>query len=43
LVIGVITGLSLAFLPYQWVNCLTFGLLMVILVLRPQGLFQSEV
>lgn len=43
LIIGIITGLSLAFLPYQWVNCLTFGLLMVILVLRPQGLFQSEV
>jgi len=41
--IGVITGLSLAFLPYQWVNLVTFGLLMVILVLRPQGLFQSEV
>lgn len=43
LIIGVITGLSLAFLPYQWVNLLTFGLLMVILIFRPQGLFQSEV
>lgn len=42
-IIGVITGLSLAFLPYQWVNLLTFGLLMVILLLRPQGLFRSEV
>ncbi len=43
LLIGVITGLSLAFLPYQWVNILTFGLLMIVLVLRPQGLFTSEV
>jgi branched-chain amino acid transport system permease protein len=43
LIIGVITGLSMAFLPYQWVNLLTFGLLMVILVVKPQGLFQSEV
>jgi len=43
LIIGVITGLSLAFLPYQWVNLLTFGLLMVILVIRPQGLFKGEV
>ncbi len=42
-IIGVITGLSLAFLPYQWVNLLTFGLLMIILVFRPHGLFQSEV
>lgn len=43
ILIGVITGLSLAFLPYQWVNLLTFGLLMGVLVVRPQGLFQSEV
>ncbi len=42
-IVGVITGLSMAFLPYQWVNLLTFGLLMVILVVRPQGLFQSEI
>ncbi len=37
--IGLITGLSLAFLPYQWVNLLTFGLLMLVLLIRPQGLF----
>jgi len=43
MIIGIITGLSMAFIPYQWVNLLTFGLLMVILVIRPQGLFQSEV
>lgn len=43
LIIGVITGLSLAFLPYQWVNLLTFGLLMVILIFRPHGLFKGEV
>ncbi len=43
MIIGIITGLSMAFLPYQWINLLTFGLLMVILVFRPQGLFQSEV
>ena len=43
LIIGVITGLSLAFLPYQWVNLLTFGLLMIILIFRPYGLFGSEV
>jgi len=38
-IIGLITGLSLAFLPYQWVNLLTFGLLMLVLLVRPQGLF----
>lgn len=43
IIVGIITGLSMAFLPYQWVNLLTFGLLMVLLVIRPQGLFQSEV
>jgi len=39
LIIGVITGLSMAFLPYQWVNLITFGLLMVFLIFRPHGLF----
>lgn len=43
ILIGVITGFSMAFLPYQWVNLLTFGLLMLILLVRPQGLFKSEV
>jgi branched-chain amino acid transport system permease protein len=42
LIIGIITGLSLAVLPYQWVNLLTFGLLTVILLVRPEGLFRSE-
>jgi len=43
MLIGVITGLSMAFLPYQWINVLTFGLLMLILIFRPHGLFWSEV
>jgi branched-chain amino acid transport system permease protein len=43
MLIGVITGLSMAFLPYQWINVLTFGLLMLILIFRPHGLFRSEV
>ena len=43
LIIGVITGLSMAFFPYQWVNVLTFGLLMIILIFRPQGLFKGEI
>lgn len=43
LIVGIITGLSLAFLPYQWVNLLTFGVLMIVLLIRPHGLFQSEV
>jgi len=42
-IIGLITGLAMAFLPYQWVNLITFGLLMIILLFRPQGLFRSEV
>ncbi len=42
-IIGTITGLSLAVLPYQWVNVLTFGILMIILILRPHGLFRSEI
>jgi branched-chain amino acid transport system permease protein len=41
-IIGIITGLSLAFLPYQRVNLPTFGLLRAILLARPHGLFQRE-
>jgi branched-chain amino acid transport system permease protein len=41
LMLGLITGLSLAFLPYQWVNLITFGLLMVMLLIRPYGLFKQ--
>lgn len=39
--IGVITGLCLAFFPYQWINVITFGLLIIILLLRPQGIFRT--
>jgi branched-chain amino acid transport system permease protein len=43
LIIGVITGLSMALLPFQWVNLVTFGLLMVFLIFRPHGLFKQGV
>jgi branched-chain amino acid transport system permease protein len=41
LMIGVITGLSGAFLPQQWINVLLFGLLMIILLIKPEGLFKG--
>ncbi|MDI9569569.1 MAG: branched-chain amino acid ABC transporter permease [Pseudomonadota bacterium] len=41
LIIGTITGLSMAFLPFQWVNLVTFGFLMVFLIFRPHGLFKQ--
>jgi len=43
LILGVITGLCMAFIPYQWINVLTFGLLIVVLLVRPQGLFKTGV
>jgi len=43
LLIGLLNGLSLAFFPYQWVNVITFGVLILILLVRPSGLFASEV
>jgi len=33
----------MAFLPFQWVNLVTFGFLMVFLILRPHGLFKQGV
>lgn len=41
LIIGLITGLSGAFFPQQWINVLLFGLLIVILLIKPEGLFKS--
>jgi branched-chain amino acid transport system permease protein len=40
LIIGLITGLSGAFFPFQWINIFLFGLLMGILLIKPQGLFK---
>lgn len=40
LIIGVITGLSGAFLPMQWINVLLFAILMGILLVKPEGLFR---
>jgi branched-chain amino acid transport system permease protein len=40
LMIGLITGLSGAFFPFQWINVLLFGLLMAILLVKPEGLFK---
>ncbi len=41
LLIGLITGLSGAFFPMEWINVFLFGLLMVILLIKPEGLFQK--
>lgn len=41
LFIGFIIGISAAFLPFIWVNVLLFGLLLLILLFRPSGLFQA--
>lgn len=39
LIIGFVIGVSAAFLPFIWVNVVLFGLLLVILLVRPSGLF----
>lgn len=41
LVIGFVIGVSAAFLPFIWVNVLLFGLLLLILLFKPSGLFQA--
>lgn len=41
LIIGLIIGLSGAFFPQQWINVLLFGLLMGILLIKPEGLFKT--
>lgn len=39
LIIGVISGLTGAFFPMHWTNIFLFGLLMIILLVKPEGLF----
>jgi len=41
LLIGLIIGLAGFVLPYVWVNLILFGLLLVILLIKPEGLFQQ--
>jgi hypothetical protein len=41
LIIGLIIGLSGAFFSERWVNVLLFGLLMVIILIKPEGLSRS--
>jgi len=43
LLIGLITGVTGAFLPFEWVNVLMFGLLVFVLLIRPYGIFNSVV
>jgi branched-chain amino acid transport system permease protein len=43
LLIGLITGVTGAFLPFEWVNVLMFGLLVFVLLIRPYGIFKSVV
>jgi len=40
LIIGLIIGISSVFVPLAWNNLVLFGLLIVLLLLRPQGLLQ---
>jgi branched-chain amino acid transport system permease protein len=41
LLVGIVTGLCMAFLPYHWINAITFGFLILVLLVRPQGLFKT--
>jgi len=40
LLMGLVMGLTGVFLPYAWVNLVLFILLIILLLVRPQGLFQ---
>jgi branched-chain amino acid transport system permease protein len=43
LLIGIITGLCMAWVPYHWINAITFGILMIVLLIRPHGIFRTGV
>jgi branched-chain amino acid transport system permease protein len=39
LIVGFIIGLAGAFLPFVWVDALLFAMLLIILLVKPEGLF----
>lgn len=41
LLIGFIIGVSAAFLPFVWANVILFALLLLVLLIKPEGLFTS--
>jgi len=38
-IIGIIEGLSLAYLPGDWTNAIVFGFVIAIVIIKPKGLF----
>jgi len=38
-ILGLAEGMTLAYLPGDWVNAIAFGMIIVVVMIRPQGLF----
>jgi len=38
-IIGIIEGMALAYLPGDWTNAIVFGIVIAIVIIKPQGLF----
>lgn len=43
LILGVAEGLTVGYLPGQWANAVAFGMIMVAVMIKPQGLFGTRV
>jgi branched-chain amino acid transport system permease protein len=41
LIIGLVIGISSALIPLTWINLVLFGIIVLILLLRPTGLFRQ--
>jgi branched-chain amino acid transport system permease protein len=42
LMLGVIEAMAQAFMPGRWTNAITFGVIMLVILLRPNGVFGSR-
>jgi len=43
LILGLIEGFSLAYLPGTWPDAIGFGVMIIVILARPQGLFGTRV
>jgi branched-chain amino acid transport system permease protein len=41
LIVGLVIGISSAVIPLTWINLVLFGIIIVLLVVRPTGLLQQ--
>jgi branched-chain amino acid transport system permease protein len=43
LILGIAEGLTVGYLPGQWSNAVAFGMIMIVVMVKPEGIFGIRV